>query len=393
MKIPRIDFLIFGYRKITVEKKDLKNALNILLSAGISVKIENSSFFVSEREYKRVKELLSGKASYSATETLGFFGILKKYKTRFGIFSALFLSLFICLFSSTRVFDIRIDGASHDVQEKILAELDELGLSVGASFRKLDKGKIETEMLAKSDTVSWININQRGCVAYVKVMEKLTYEEDEENTGFRNIVATRDCIIEEITIKKGFALVKAGETVKKGQILISGVIPTELGGGFCYAEGEVTGRYVDEISVTVPKKETQIRECGRELYKNNIKFLNFSLNFSKRYRKTEVKCDIIKEKREFLSFFGKKLPISRQKEYRVFYEEYDVIYTEDEMIRLGASRMRDAVNSCLSDKTLLKIRTYGEFSDEDYVLVTEYVVTSDIGEGRDFHFYENKTGD
>ena len=38
---------------------------------------------------------------------------------------------------------------------------------------------------------------------------------------FSNIVADRDGIIEEITVKKGYATVKPGDVVKKGDILIS----------------------------------------------------------------------------------------------------------------------------------------------------------------------------
>ncbi len=392
MLIPRIDFLIFGYRKITIEEKDLKNALNLFLKTGLSVKIENSSFLISEKEYKRIESLISGKISCSVSEPLGLFGVLQKYKMRFGISLALLLSIFLCTFASSRVWDIRIDGASPEKEEEILTELSELGFSVGTPFRKIDKAKIEAEMLSVSENVSWININQRGTVAYIKVIEKLSYEE-ELKSGYANIVATRDCVIEEIILRRGVALVKAGETVKKGQILISGVIPAELGGGFCYAEGEVIGRYLDEISLVIPQTETQKKVVGREIYRKNINFFNFSLKFFKNYRKTETECDIIKEKRKFLSFFGKKLPLSREYEWRVFYEEYDVSYTKDEMIRLGAKRMRDALNRSLSDKTLLKLRTRGEFSDGNYIIATEYVATSEVGVALEFHFFEGKTGD
>ena len=94
-----------------------------------------------------------------------------------------------------------------------------------------------------------------------------------------------------------------------------------------------------------------------------------------------------------MCIFGKKLPISLQKEYRVFYEEYDESYTKDEMIRVGAQRMKEAVNAELSNKTLVKIKTRAEFTEASYVLVTEYVALADVGFGVDFHFIENKTGD
>lgn len=392
MQIPRIDFLIFGYRKITVEKKDLGALANIFITAGVSVKIEDSSFYVSERQFKKIETLISGKISYYVTEPRGLFGLILKYKRRFGVFAALFLSLFICFFTSTRIWDIRLDGASPEAEEEILEELSELGFSVGASFRKIDKAKIEAQMLLKSNKVSWININQRGTVAYVKVMPKLAYE-NEEKSGYANIVASRDCVIEEITVKKGVAVVKVGETVRRGQILISGVIPAELGGGFCYAEGEVIGRFSGEVSVSVSEKESEMRETEREIYKRNINFFDFSFNFLKKYGKSEAEYDIIKEKRRFLSFFGKKLPISRADEYIVFYERCELLYTRDEMIRLGSLRMRDALSSELSDKTLLKLKTSADFSEGCYTAVTEYVATMDVGKILEFDFLQTNIGD
>ena len=44
-------------------------------------------------------------------------------------------------------------------------------------------------------------------------------------------------------------MVKVGDVVKKGDLLISGVLPLELGGGFCTAQGEVKGRVADRVEV------------------------------------------------------------------------------------------------------------------------------------------------
>ncbi|MBQ7333463.1 MAG: sporulation protein YqfD [Clostridia bacterium] len=393
MEIPRIDFLIFGYRKISVDEKDLKTLLNLFLSKGISIKIYKNEFLVSERDFSNIEKLISGKIRYSASETLGLRGVFKKYKSRYGIFAALLLSALLCAFSSSRVWDIRIEGSTLGNEEKILEELSELGFSVGAPWRKFDKGKLEADMLSESESVSWININQRGSVAYVNVVDKIIYDREDEKTGFANVVAERDAVIEEITVKSGVALVKAGQTVKKGEILISGVIPAELGGGFCYAEGVVIGRITDEISVEINEKETMKEVKERKLAKLSLNFFNFSFKIFEKYRKTDEECDIIKENRDYYTFLGKKIPIFLEREYQYFYNEIDLSYTKEEMTRLAALRMRDMISGELNGKNLLKIKTFGEFSDGIYILSTRYVAESEIGKSLEFDVVKCQEGD
>ena len=393
MSIPRIDLLIFGYRIVTVQESERKELLNLLLKLKISVKFEKESFLISERDFKKIVPHISGKNCCSVSEPMGLSGFFKKIKKRYGIFSALLVSLFLFIFSSTHVFDIRIEGSAAGNEEKILEELETLGFKPGVSFAKVDKARIESEMLSSSENVSWININQRGNVFYVKVIDKINHDEEEIKTGYANVVALRDGIIEEITVKSGFPTVKPGDTVKKGEILISGVIPHELGGGFCYADGTVIARYSDEYSVKMPGKEVLKEEKEREISKIKINFFDFSFKILEKYRKTELECDIIKEKRKFVKFFNAKLPISFEREYQVFYENYERSYTEDEMIRIASSRMREGLISELKDKNLLKLRTYGAFSEGNYVLTTEYVASSEIGETFKFDFLHTSKGD
>ena len=63
------------------------------------------------------------------------------------------------------------------------------------------------------------------------------------------------------------------------------------------------------------------------------------------------------------------------------------------MIRIASSRMREGLISELKDKNLLKLRTYGAFSEGNYVLTTEYVASSEIGETFKFDFLHTSKGD
>ena len=113
------------------------------------------------------------------------------------------------------MWDIRIEGCDESYSDEIRKELTACGFSVGSSWSETDLGELEIEFLSKSQNVSWLNINRRGTVAYVTVLEKQVHEE-EKKEGYSNIIAECDAIIEEITVIHGVASVKVGDSVKKG---------------------------------------------------------------------------------------------------------------------------------------------------------------------------------
>ena len=373
----RIDSLFFGYCEFKFNKTDRAKIVNLLLENCVSREIYEDVFCVNLRERKKIEKLLAGKVEFTVSAPRGVLPFLYSFKKRFGLLFGLLISIFLVLFSSHLVWDVRIEGVEKEEGELIKQELSELGFSVGQRWSLIDKSEIETEMLIKSDLVSWININRRGSVAYVSVISKITHEE-EVYRGYSNVVATKNAIIEEITVKKGVALVKAGETVKAGQVLISGVIPKELGGGFCYADGEVLGRYSETKTIEVDRVYTEKIEINSDLKSLSVNFFDFSIKLLEKYRNYTGECDIIKEKCN-LNLFGVDLPFSVFKEKIVFYENVQACHEDAEMIRLANSKMREEINSENKDATLLRIKTYGELTERGYKLKADFVSSSEIG--------------
>ena len=380
----RIDYFLFGYRKFCVERQDIKKCVNIFLSKNISVKFQDNIFLVSERDFSRVNRALKNQVNYTVSEALGVYGILYKNRRRYGLLLAVLFFVALLLLSSSVVWDVRVEGSDNGNEEEILNELREVGLVPGKFWSKLDKSRVEAEMLLNSEYVSWLNINRRGSVAYVSVMDKISHTDTEKKEGYSNIVAERDCVIEEISVKTGYALVKAGETVKKGDVLISGVFPLEMGGGYCYAEGVVIGRFTDKVSVTVREYEEEKVLKSKKIGSVSVNFFGFSVNIYKTYRNLLEECVIIKDKRD-LSFFGKaKLPFGIEKEYVLEYENQTVRYTEEKMVKIAASRMQDELNCMLENSNLLRISTAGAFSEGAYTIITDYVSSSDVGLVKEF---------
>jgi len=379
----RIDYLLFGYRIFSFDEDDVADAADILLKSGISVRFLKNSFAAPERRSGKIESLLSGRVNYKKSDLLGFSGFVLKNRKRYGAFLAIILTVLLLVFSSDRVWDVRIEGCDAALAEKIESELFSCGFSVGVRWSDTDTSRIEVDMLSKSDSVSWLNINRRGTVAYVSVVEKITHDEPPKKEGFSNVVASCDAVIEEITVIRGIAAVKAGDSVKKGDLLISGVLPSESGGGFCYAEGIVVGRVSDSVRVTVSSEREVKVAKEAEISSLSIKIFGFPTKIFKINKKINQECDII-DKNDTVSVLDKELPISVHKEYAVPYEMKNIRLTAEQMTEEAMLEMSDVLNRRLSDATLVRIKTDGGFSESAYSMITSFVCLEQIGEDLPF---------
>ncbi len=381
----RIDHYVLGYKIFTVSEEDRAAALSALLKRNLSAKMNSSGqICVSLIKTKKYEKALSN-VKHESSSVKGLPSSLLEYRYRYGIILGIMLSIVYILLAFSFVWDIRIDGDGDVYGAKVEEELSQNGFSIGKSWRSFSLSSLETEILEKTDNIGWINISRRGAVAYVSVRAKNVPEsETEDSGGYSNIVASRDCIIEEITVKSGIACVKAGDTVKRGQLLISGVIPSELGGGFVRAEGEIFGVLSESVEVNIPKEEAKKTYSKNEIAEISINIFKFSLIFLKKYGNTPNDCVIIEDKEKCLLFGKYRIPFEIRKVYVQKAEEVNATYTEKEMISIASSRLNALMKYSFSSSEVLKMKTVGEFTAEGYKLVTYATVSKDIGEERFF---------
>ena len=384
MKTIRPDHLLLGYFLITFAEGGTLDVTSRLLKQGISAKIRNNALILPARLYKDIDQILDG-IEYTKSDVLGLYGRLFAVRKRYGAMLAILLSAALFFLLNSLVWDVRIEGCESGREDAIISELESAGLFVGARWRSVDKGMIEAKLLADSSEVSWVNINRRGTVAYVKVIDKVHHELEQKPQGYANIVATRGGIIEEITVKRGVAMVKVGESVRPGQILISGVIPAELGGGYCYAEGSVKARFTDTVSVSVPGTVTEREYSEAKIADFSIKIFSFSINILKIYGNSQDSCDIIEKTKDF-KLLGVRLPVSAVYSECHSYTEAERRLTSAELTEAAADELHAKLLDSLVSMELVSVSTEGEFTDSGYTMRAHAVVRGEIGTAREFDF-------
>ena len=385
----RIDCLVLGYRRLNIERDKLDLATSILLRSSINATIlPCGEIIVRESDYYKIINIFSGRVEFYGTDILGLYGLLKKIPNKIAISFALSICVLLIFLCSSVVWDIRVDGNDTLPSSSIILALSDCGFEIGSSWDKCDLSAIENEMqLRFNDSISWINLNKRGFVCYVSVIEKATEKPstDSQTFEYANIVSDSDCVIEEVTVSAGLAAVKPGDTVKKGDVLIFGILPDEQGGGFCRAQGRVTGRISDQVTVEVDRNESICLLKSKKIYSIDIIFLNFSINIFKLYGNLTNKYDIIDCEKSYSLFERCKLPFKIQISYLPVYESLNVSYTDEELVRIASERLSSLCISRLALCDLLRLRSSGEFTEQGYRMVNDMVFCRSVGEFKEFY--------
>ena len=379
----RFNMSVLGYKLIGINECDSEKVISRLFWRRVSASYSGGVLKVPISRVPSCLKALSG-VEYKDLGSFGLIPFVCRIRGRWGILLAALTVMILTVFSSGRIFDIRVHGNEEMSVDEVEAELSRAGLFVGGSFRSLSLSEVETELLSASDKIGWININRRGTVAYVELREKRIFE-DEAQTGYSNIVAAEDCVIEQITVKSGFAAVEVGDTVRRGDLLISGVLPAEAGGGFVNAEGVVLGRVYDENTVFVSRSES-VEEPESDLpYAKRVKIFNFSINIFKKYRNYADGCVIIEDAKQLYLFGKYRLPISIVTERAVKYRTSEVTYSDDELIRLADEKLTEARADRLCDSEIVALRTEGKFTEGGYELTDKASIIRAVGEEKYFY--------
>lgn len=194
----------------------------------------------------------------------------------------------IVIVQSLFISEIRIDGYRAIPEVELRRCLEEAGVSPGVFRPSVNWQKAEESLEGTFPQLSWVQLVYDGRVIYLNVSEsqsKIISENADKNPDIYTPAQAKekDCVsiyadcsgyIESVSTLWGLAKVEPGDFVKKGQELISGVVPMEP---TTFEEGWPTEYYVrarGEIIARVPyhevfSQERYVRESGTRVQGEN----------------------------------------------------------------------------------------------------------------------------
>lgn len=163
----------------------------------------------------------------------------------------------LTLFLPSRVLFVRVEGNAAAPARQILEAAADSGLRFGASRQQLRSEKVKNALLSKIPGLEWAGVNTTGCVATVSVRERIPAPPAPEAAGIVNLCAVRDGYICSVTATAGTALVQPGQTVRSGQVLISGYTDCGLCLRAGQARGEVFAQTRHDLTAITPANWTR----------------------------------------------------------------------------------------------------------------------------------------
>ena len=376
--LPLIEYLRSAYL-VSIHISDARLLLNLLVANDIPFhrqKIEDDIFSCllytpHYREYVRLR----GKRRYRNEKRvrLGFLKLLENYRKRIGLAVGFLLAVALLVFSSLFVWDITIDGTDRISEQTILRALESRGLHLGAFIPSVDTENAEEYLILDVDGLSFVSINLRGTVVQVEVRERKKNTEIVDTQTPSNLIAAVDGQIEALRITGGATTVKLGETVKKGDLLVSGIIDSAaLGYRLVRSRGEVLARTTLTYHVEIPYETTQKQYTGKFFSQKSIKIFSKTIKLFRKDSICTSSCDKIESERRIYLFGLIKLPIFITE---IEYAEYEMVsrtLTQKEALAEAYRQLRALYENDLADSEILGRYTYfGE--NENAITLTQQI--------------------
>lgn len=187
-------------------------------------------------------------------------------------------------------------------------------------------------------------------------------------------------VIVKVNAQNGTALVKEGDTIKKGDILVGGWLEGKYTGiRYVHANGEVKAKVWYTSKQKVELKQLKLTHTKNNENKYSVNINNFQINFYKTLSKFE-KYDTIEEIKKFKLFSDFYLPIEIIKKTNYEQMEENIEYSLEEAKNIALEQAKEDLETQIENKENI-LNTYINYNEtEEYVeLELIYEVLEKIG--------------
>jgi len=262
-----------GFVVISLQGRGVERLLNLAVSRGIGFwdlqKQKNEArLSVSLASFRALRPLLrKARCRLRIRRKVGLPFVIYRLRRRWGLVAGALFFVAALYLATSLVWEVRVTGNRHLGEAEILALAEQLGIRPGAWKWKLNLSELEEELPRRHKDIAWAGLRFYGTVLEIEIAEHLPELTVDQRPA--DIVAAKDGLVERVLVIEGRAVVKVGDTVSKGDLLIEGVVPIEE--GFLEpgetapvkevrARGEVEARIWYEVRVPL-----KLRQLSREL--------------------------------------------------------------------------------------------------------------------------------
>ena len=323
--VHRIFGWIGGYLLVRIQGNNIERFVNLCRNHGIvlwQICLEPQKnvlyFRILLRDFYKLRPLVRKcKVHPIVVKRFGMPFWLGHMRRRASFCVGIFLCFALILFFSTRIWGISIEGESYHTRESLLEYLDSIGVYGGIAGNTLECSKLEENIREKYKDIGWVSVERKGSKLYIRLREVLLVD-TRKKAEKGHLVAEEAGSVVSIVTRRGTAKVRARDKVKKGQVLISGVVKIYgdnqelVDKNYVQAEGTVVLETKKSYQDSIQKIYSQSIYTGRERNVHEWQFLEkkFFCYNPLNNLETYKKYDIIREGGKVCPFLSTRFPVS-----------------------------------------------------------------------------------
>ncbi len=367
---------ILGYLNIEIEGYYIEKFINLCNNKKIALwnlKREKTTILnanIGITDFKEIRKILKKtKCRVKIKNKKGLPFIFNKYKKRkiFLLLLAICIATIIAL--SNFIWNIEITGTNKINKDEIMQILEETNFKVGTLKSKADTKEAINKIRLERDDVAWVGIDIKGTNAVVEIVEADEKPEIINEEEYCNLVASRDGIISKVNAANGTPLVKEGDVVKKGDILVAGWLEGKYTGTrYVHATGSVEARVWYSQKEKVPLKQIEKEYTGETETKYSLNINNFKINLYKRLSNFE-KYDTIEEYKKLQLFSDFYLPFGLTKITNKEYNEKEIILQKEDAKNQAVNLAEEKINEQIKDKSKILNKQIKVNNTDEYIEV------------------------
>jgi len=287
---------------------------------------------------------------------------LSRFRRRYALLLGFALSLAAVCVLSRFILTIEVSGNRRVSAAAIISELRRQGVTVGTYGPAVDERVVSHEVLMELRELSYLAINLHGTRAEVIVREKDPVPEIVDERTPANVISDATGIITHMEVLAGEAKFREGDTVLRGEVLISGVVDIkepaysadDLGVMLVHAQGNVYARTWRTLRATIPIQAGLKYYTGAETGRLSLTVLGRRINFYRNGSISFPQYDKISKSKTLTLPGGAVMPLSLNVETCRAYTTQPAFIDVEAAQQLLRARLDERLRAAIGDGQVLR---------------------------------------
>lgn len=337
----------FGYLKMRLTGYSPERFFNLCSANKIglwNLKYRDGTyeFYMTLKDFRSSKGLVrKAKVRLRIVKRLGLPFFLYKNRKRKFMFGG-FVLFFLLLYGlSLFIWDISYDGNYRFTDDVLSNYLESRDIRCGMYKGTISCDEIESGIRNQFPEITWVSARVSGTRLLVKIKENEVLSAiPQTDTAPCDLVASCDGTVTKMIVRSGIAQVKIGDTVEKGQLLISGAVPIVNDAEelvrtmYVPADGDIYARTEHSYTKKIPDLHQVMAKTGKKKQGFYLKAMDYNMTLMLPSKKDSL-WQYVMEEKQLKLFENFYLPIYFGRIRGSEYVTYQRFYREDEKKKIA----------------------------------------------------------